>query len=100
MERWEEIAEELDSYDLECIGYEGQDLILSKRTTYGNHDFYCAGAWTDTEKACKRIAELEEKLEASEALATLYSEEIDIYRDELAKAEKHLKALGAVEEEQ
>lgn len=53
MERWQEIARELGSYDMEGGGPTGASMRRAKPDNP-------LGDWVEAEAACKRIAELEE----------------------------------------
>lgn len=56
-ERWEEIAEEMGSFDMinTSSGYDPcYEMVMADRG-----DFYSPGEWVKTERACQRIAALE-----------------------------------------
>jgi hypothetical protein len=60
-ERWEEIAEELGSYYVDEYGT--RFPALRRKLIVVDGTFYDPGEHVETELACKRIAELEAKVE-------------------------------------
>lgn len=69
-ERWEEIAHELGSYDLENVGrfYVSDYQMVRQDPTWrfnGEDVPSTPGGYVESEPACKRIAELEDLLRQS-----------------------------------
>lgn len=75
-ERWEEIAEELESFD---IDYYNARREQATRVKLRNGDsFYTPGDFLDAEIACKRIAELEAEVARKNAALTDALQELEV----------------------